>query len=264
VFSVFSTECLSLENIQNEEFIHGTASICEPKKFNRFLETFSTSIAAQKKYTRFPVEKLYVDAQADPEPSPRVIELEESQIDFPIYPNPDEIRAGKLSIEVSASGTETKVVRLYKPETDYVTLYFFEYGDCWNLVRIEDWSLNGGASIENSQNARFGDPCSAISDTRELDPWKRFFNYFPIYQGGVLWFTDVRLSEDAFEGIFSEYGVVGYKIVNCGSSGGFVWVPRITGDNCIVYKKVRNLITDNSEKPMQLLVQYEFGFNRPR
>jgi hypothetical protein len=101
---------------------------------------FSVSIDIQKQYTRFPLEKLQVDALADPEPLTEEFKLKKSQIDFPIFPGPNEIEDGSLQMDISVSGDEAKV-RLFKPDTDYLIEYFFQLGVCWNLVRIEDWSL---------------------------------------------------------------------------------------------------------------------------
>jgi WD40 repeat protein len=122
------------------ELLPESGSICEYEDFHEFMAHFSVSIDIQKQYTRFPLEKLQVDALADPEPLTEEFKLKKSQIDFPIFPGPNEIEDGSLQMDISVSGDEAKV-RLFKPDTDYLIEYFFQLGVCWNLVRIEDWSL---------------------------------------------------------------------------------------------------------------------------
>jgi WD40 repeat protein len=127
-------------NEPDPELLSGSGSICEHEDFHEFMAHFSVSIDIQKQYTRFPLEKLQVDALADPEPLTEEFKLKKSQIDFPIFPGPNEIEDGSLQMDISVSGDEAKV-RLFKPDTDYLIEYFFRLGVCWNLVRIEDWSL---------------------------------------------------------------------------------------------------------------------------
>jgi len=140
LFSVFSSGCLGQLKNQDPELHPGSVSMCKQENFQAFIDHFSASIASQKKYTRFPLEKLQVDALADPEPLPQEFRLQKSQIVFPIFPGTDEIKNESLSLAISISGREAKV-RLFKPDTDYLIEYFFKHEDCWNLVRIEDWSL---------------------------------------------------------------------------------------------------------------------------
>jgi hypothetical protein len=127
-------------NEPNPELLPGSVSICEHEDFHEFMAHFSVSIDIQKQYTRFPLEKLQVDALADPEPLTEEFKLKKSQINFPVFPGPDEIEDGSLQMDISVSGDKAKV-RLFKPDTDYVIEYFFQLEKCWNLVRIEDWSL---------------------------------------------------------------------------------------------------------------------------
>jgi hypothetical protein len=140
LFSIFLSGCFEQQRNQNPELPPGPISICKQDNFQEFFEYFSTSIDAQKQYTRFPLEKLEVDAMADPEPLPQEFRLEKSQIVFPIFPGPDEIKSELLSIDISISGNEAKV-RLFKPDTDYSIEYIFQHEECWNLIRVEDWSL---------------------------------------------------------------------------------------------------------------------------
>jgi hypothetical protein len=140
LFSVLSSGCSGQQKNHDPETHRGSVSMCKQENFQAFIDHFSESIDAQKKYSRFPIEKLQVDALADPEPLPQEFSLEKWQIVFPIFPDPDEIKSESLSIDISTTGNEAKV-RLFKPDTDYLIEYFFQHDGCWTLIRIEDWSL---------------------------------------------------------------------------------------------------------------------------
>lgn len=116
---------------------------CPARDFSDFIKLFSENTAVQRKFTRFPLEKLEVNAIADPEPEPFTRTLERGQINFPVIPNRAEREKYGLEMFPLRYGPDRVTLHVEMPETDVVVVsYYFAFDSgCWNLVRIEDWSL---------------------------------------------------------------------------------------------------------------------------
>lgn len=116
------------------------AAACEEPDFSSFWSRFVEDQEFQRRATRSPLQKLVVDAAADPEPKPIESAVTVSAADFPLVPSFAQIRAEGLTLERVETDRGMKV-RLQKPDTDYLIDYLFERDPCWMLVRIENWSL---------------------------------------------------------------------------------------------------------------------------
>ena len=110
---------------------------CRLDSFKYFFNDFSSGTINQRKYTIVPLEKLYINSLSDPEPSKIEINLALEQIEFPVIPF---LEGLSFSIEADEGLGKAKV-RVEKEDTDYQVIYFFQHDTCWNLFRIEDWSL---------------------------------------------------------------------------------------------------------------------------
>lgn len=129
---IICTSELNTRSIRENHYSQGS--------FDDFLLTFSGNVDFQKKFTHFPLQKLFVRIDADPEPKPEEILLDKSQVYFPIYPHPKEIERLSLILDISQGKKEAKI-SIRQDDTDYLVSFFFEFNDCWYLIRVEDWSL---------------------------------------------------------------------------------------------------------------------------
>jgi hypothetical protein len=113
-----------------------------PADFEQFVREFAGSVAFQREHSRFPMEYEYVD-NTGPEPKQVDVSLpRERAAEFPEYPSPAKQSAVPLQRTIAAPDSETRAVRLEKPDTDYVLMFHFKKTSaCWELVRVENWSL---------------------------------------------------------------------------------------------------------------------------
>ncbi len=126
---------------QKLETIRKNITQCSYKNFSSFLNTFSESIEFQTKHTFFPLKKSILDINAEPEPRVIVKLLYKSEINFPIIPNKRIRNANALILKIVGPNAKVVKVTLTKEDTDYQISYLFMKDSCWNLVRIEDWSM---------------------------------------------------------------------------------------------------------------------------
>ncbi len=118
----------------------GIKNRCAIENFSLFLDYFSYSKNGQIKYTKIPLQKLYIDPITDPEPSSVEVKLDSDEIVYPVFPTKKYLKKIGATINIYLSGKNAKV-RLEKPDTDYLVMYFFKHQNCWSLYRIENWSL---------------------------------------------------------------------------------------------------------------------------
>jgi hypothetical protein len=111
------------------------------KEFDRFLLEFSENIDVQRKLTRFPLKRMHLDLDADPEPKPVYEVINQQDLKFPIILNDEDRKARGLNIRIKDKSTKSAKVELYKEDTDYQVIYFFSMDRCWLLDHVEDWSL---------------------------------------------------------------------------------------------------------------------------
>jgi len=116
-------------------------SICDRSHFQDFLDRFSEDVRVQRTHTAFPLHKReYRHVATQIEPIPVELALKESEVRFPVYPNPGQIIEQSLIAEVSAENDKKTEVRLSRADTEHLVVYSFEYGGCWKLTRVEDRS----------------------------------------------------------------------------------------------------------------------------
>ncbi len=116
-------------------------SICDQAHFQEFLDSFAQDVQVQRQHTEFPLHKRafrHVTTQVEPIPVESV--LKESEVRFPVYPSPHELRERSLTAEVAAQGGRKAEVRVSRADTEYLVVYSFEHRGCWKLTRVEDQS----------------------------------------------------------------------------------------------------------------------------
>ncbi len=117
------------------------SAACPAQEFLEFLEAFSENSEVQMTFTRSPLEMQQLDLNARPEPKPFIRRMEHREIKFPVFPNNEERKARLLTLRVDQLASRQAKITLVKSDTDYQISYFFGRGACWELERIEDWSL---------------------------------------------------------------------------------------------------------------------------
>ena len=114
---------------------------CPSQDFSEFLKVFSENIVIQRAFTKYPLKKWQLDLDSDPEPKPVLRNLRSSQISFPVIPGESERNLKSLTFRIEKIESKKAKLLLMKADTDYQISYFFSKNSCWNLDRIEDWSL---------------------------------------------------------------------------------------------------------------------------
>ncbi len=114
---------------------------CPSQDFEIFLTSFINSVEVQKSFTATPLESVTIDALAEPEPAEVKKMLVANKLMFPLMPSPDQQANEGLKSRRSGADENNVEVILFKPDTDYQTSFFFKRLDCWNLIRIKDYSL---------------------------------------------------------------------------------------------------------------------------
>ena len=114
---------------------------CPSQDFSEFLKMFSESVVIQKAFTKYPLVKQQLDLAADPKPKPIIRNLRPNQVSFPVMPGESERRLRSLTLHIEKIEPTKAKLSIAKVDTDYQVSYFFIKNSCWNLGRIEDWSL---------------------------------------------------------------------------------------------------------------------------
>ncbi|MFZ2890709.1 hypothetical protein [Sulfuricurvum sp.] len=133
IFIVFSMSLFG-EDLQNKS--------CPSQNFDEFLRIYTENIATQKKFTDESIIKIYLDADADPEPKQIIKKVNRKDIHFPLIMNiADQKKNGLVQKVEKLSSSQIKLI-LNKPDTGWQTNYFFRYKDaCWKLEKIDDQSM---------------------------------------------------------------------------------------------------------------------------
>ena len=113
---------------------------CIGSNFSEFFEVFSEDVAVQKRFTKFPLRKMML-VDAEPEPKQQIRYISSDKISYPIIPPSEKRKKEGLTFKTENGDKRNKKVVLFKEDTGYQVVYFFKKSDCWNLVKIEDWSL---------------------------------------------------------------------------------------------------------------------------
>lgn len=114
---------------------------CPSTNFRSFFDAFSERIEIQKVFTRYPLTTMHLNLEATPEPKPVYRSLSKTQIKFPVMPGAAERHSKSLMFRIDRLTPYRAKVTLIKSDTGYQVSYFFTRASCWNLYRIEDWSL---------------------------------------------------------------------------------------------------------------------------
>ncbi|WP_265284749.1 hypothetical protein [Verminephrobacter aporrectodeae] len=114
---------------------------CPSRDFSEFIKVFSESKEVQIKFTKYPLKEQWLDLTAMPEPKPVMQKSRRNQIDFPVIPDEVERKQRDLILRIDEIKSNRAKLTLTKDDTDHLVNYFFSLNSCWNLVRIEDWSL---------------------------------------------------------------------------------------------------------------------------
>ncbi|MHA6831177.1 hypothetical protein [Ralstonia pseudosolanacearum] len=137
--SVYARDAIEHSIAQHASASAGIA--CPAADFPTFIQKFSEEERIQKEFTRYPLERLQLDPESQPEPSTVVRHLHRDQLRFPIIPSEQERANQMLEIQMDSASAGKASVTLTKPDTDYQVRYHFKKNGCWMLERIEDWSL---------------------------------------------------------------------------------------------------------------------------
>lgn len=115
--------------------------VCPGRDFSGFIQAFSESREVQQAFTRYPLQQLRLDSSAEPEPKPVVSQLGRDQVVFPVLPNAAERKQQSLRLSVEKRQANSVKLTLLKADSGYQVSYVFRRTSCWQLVRMEDWSL---------------------------------------------------------------------------------------------------------------------------
>ncbi|MEF9387615.1 hypothetical protein V4890_18590 [Ralstonia solanacearum species complex bacterium KE056] len=145
IFALLLTQSVyARDAIEHSIAQHASASAgiaCPAADFPTFLQKFSEEDRIQKEFTQYPLEKLQLDPESQPEPVTVVRYLHRDQLRFPIIPSEQERANQMLEIQIDSASAGKASVMLTKLNTDYQVRYHFKKNGCWILERIEDWSI---------------------------------------------------------------------------------------------------------------------------
>jgi hypothetical protein len=117
------------------------ADICAADNFKAFVVRFAEDEPFQERHTADPLRQVHIQNEGAEEPHPVEATVRHAQVKFPLFPSAAERK--KYGLEVSSimpDGRRMKV-RVEKPDTDIVEVFFFEHKSCWSLVRYENLTL---------------------------------------------------------------------------------------------------------------------------
>ncbi|MGA3984561.1 hypothetical protein ACI2VH_20645 [Ralstonia nicotianae] len=137
--SVYARDAIERSIVQPASGSAGIA--CPAADFPTFIQKFSEEEHIQKEFTQYPLERLQLDPESQPEPGPIVRHLHRDQLRFPIIPPKQERVNRMLKIQIDSASAGKASITLTKPDTDYQVRYHFKKNGCWILERIEDRSI---------------------------------------------------------------------------------------------------------------------------
>lgn len=114
-----------------------SAASCPDASFDDFLKRFSAEIVVQEKSTADPLTMVNIDPEAQPEPSPVSREVPLAEVEWPVIPNLDVVRANKRDVVISGDGDQREVL-VRTPDTDDQQAYTFVARPCWTLTKVDD------------------------------------------------------------------------------------------------------------------------------
>lgn len=117
------------------------AAGCPSKDFQTFLTSFANDPRVQEAFSSRPLHVDSMDVAADPEPRRVTRMLDGADLRFPLMPSLQRQAQDGLEMRWNSSGDDKAEVVLGKPDTDYLTTFFFIRNGCWRLYRIQDDSL---------------------------------------------------------------------------------------------------------------------------
>lgn len=118
-----------------------TSNACPSQNFDIFLKLFSEDKEIQMEFTKYPLMRLELDLNAEPEPKQILRKLSREDIEFPIMPDEASRTKKSLIIRVDEHISRRAKVALTRIDTDYLIVYIFNRKSCWKLERVEDWSF---------------------------------------------------------------------------------------------------------------------------
>jgi hypothetical protein len=109
--------------------------------FQKFFIHFSESVQIQKKSIQIPFTESYLDSDELTKLTFKSRQKILSEIDFPVIPNRDIRSQRNYEIKIDPCKFHTAEVTLFKQDTDFKVIYFFEKKKKWILVSTQNWSL---------------------------------------------------------------------------------------------------------------------------
>jgi hypothetical protein len=114
---------------------------CPGEDFSVFLAKFVEDETIQREFTMFPLTKLVIDYDSEPDPEVYIQFLPRDQVEFPVFPLRQERADLSLEIRLEHLSDDTAKVAVFIPDTGYLITYSFRKNGCWRLRRIEDCSM---------------------------------------------------------------------------------------------------------------------------
>jgi disulfide oxidoreductase YuzD len=136
IFSVFIVFTFSVfgVDLQNKS--------CPSQNFNEFLRVYIDNISVQKVFVIDPLNIMVLYPDDESEPKQIVKKVNKKDLKFPLIMNAtDQKKNGLVQKVEKLSQSQIKLI-LSKPDTGWLTMYFFRYKDsCWKLEKIDDESM---------------------------------------------------------------------------------------------------------------------------
>ena len=119
-----------------------SSASCPDRDFTGFLTTFAEQPAAQRRFTRDPLEYIVVEDGTDG-PAPVERRVSPDSVPEPLFLSAAARTRAGLEMRVDSTQATRRVVVLAKPDTDYRLDFTFERvrNGCWQLTRYENASL---------------------------------------------------------------------------------------------------------------------------
>lgn len=113
-----------------------------PAAFDEFIGAFESSAGFQVAHSKYPLTYRYMDADATEEPKPvQVAVTRENLGEFAGVQFPSSAQRAQESLQqaVTEPDAQTRVVRLWLPDSDFEIKYVFKKTPaCWELTQVED------------------------------------------------------------------------------------------------------------------------------
>jgi hypothetical protein len=127
----------SFAAMADEPIADGVLVACPSTDFHKFLDTFAESETIQRAFTNVPLKVQHIENDAD---LTQVVRWEQ-QIKFPQFPSRQEREKHSLELHILELSDSQAKVKIQKPDTDWLTHFFFSKDSCWRLMFVDDQSL---------------------------------------------------------------------------------------------------------------------------